>query len=261
MPNPPRFDSAAQYREQLATNANFMEIYMRGAPGRPLDDLGLGQARRYFNGMWRAAREGREVRHLGELRGHVHTEHHTEGRRAGRRKPGYEDYTPPQRKKRGWYFQRNSAGERVAVMRETSGEREAERTIAQAARLRTTGYRREKRGGDVRYGTVPYRISVNVYGPPDASGNEQRARLFWKGGWYADQLAEAIGWKKTRGGWYTRSSGAKGLEKLLLDYMASLPEHAYGDRWGGILRYEIYAYPDPVREIAEPAGEEYVGPA
>ena len=251
MPKTPDFSTRSEALEYLATNANFMQLYQRNKPGRPLDDLGFAQAKRYASGMIRAARENREVRHLGELRGHVYTEHHREGRRLGARKPGYENYEPPKPRRRGWYEQMDSKGNYVAVVRLTDGQGEAERAISRATRPNTLG----RRGRAQKRTLTPWRIAINVYGPGDA-----RAMLFWKGGWYADNLMRAIGYTRTRRGYWVRTRNAPRLEKWLLDYMHSLPHHAYGERWSSILRYEIYMYPDPVREIATEEGLDYVAP-
>lgn len=228
--------------EYLLSDQRFRELYTKDP-----DNLGKSTALRYANKLFDIESRGDTLRSIGELRGHLISEHH-KGRG---RKPGTEAYQPEEKIPRGWftYGQKNSRDHQIAV-RTTSGERAAVKALQHDARdIRDPAYRaamvdflRSKPK------SRDFQVTINI------TGNKRgQFQQIIQHGWSADRLLYAAGYREDKHGNWKLAHGAPGLKKYLLDLVNNLPKRS-GDpsKWRGIRLYEIYLWKKPVDEKIDP---------
>ena len=195
------------------------------------DDMATSTLRRYANALRRIEASGGWVHDLSEIRGHVATEHH-KGRG---RKAGFEHYERPEKVRRMFWEELRFSGldrrgHRVraeARFTVTAGESVALRAVKMAARAGMS-------------------VQLVLTGPLPG----QQAELFTKGGYNADLLLLAAGYRPgKRGAWGLDRSKGPGLEAWLINYMVSLPRYTQPeDKWPFIALYQIYAR-DQINEV------------
>lgn len=223
-------DEAIHY---LASSANYKAL-RETATGRiaGLGDMSTQTLKRHAAFMFSQEKAGRWVRNYRELAGHPISERHAgrvEGGLVRNRAP---DYVAPLRKPRGEFSLGGVKGTPGgSFVRITSGQTIAVRSLAKAAGRKARG---SSRGGK-------YKVTVNVTGGLPG----QFAHLFDKGGWDAEKLLEAAGYRRRPGSgrYWDLQLGKPGLERFLLDYVASMGN--YGQRWGAVKLYEIWAWSEP----------------
>jgi len=207
--------------DYLLGNPNFVELMRASRRILRPQDMSTAQLTRYVAGARRYESEGRWASDLAEWRGHTASE----GHRGRGRKKGMENWTPPERAKRMFWqpiryavLARQHRETRTAFFTVTAGETIAVRALAKAARLGLS---------------VAFRLSGPLPG--------EARYIFWKGGYKADTLLLAAGYKRTRRGNYLRQRGTPGLERWLLDYLTKLQGSPTKERWPLIALYQIFA--------------------
>lgn len=215
----------------LNDNANWRELQRSNA--QRAEDLSTPTLRRYAGRLWRAEKDGEWLPDRAALRGHAHSEHKPKNKK---RKPGFEEWTPPVQVKRGTFLLPGKHGTFKASIRVTAGQATAARYIGRIASGKKPAGVREQ-------------VQINVTGGKPG----QYKQLFTKGGWDAARLLEAAGYKRgPRGAWRRTGDGA-GLEDFLLDYIA---EHANSPErgWRRIALYEVFVF-----YIADPQASDQGG--
>lgn len=237
---PKQFYTRESAIEYLLSDQRFRDLYKKDP-----DDLGRTSALRYANKLFDIEQRGDTLRSIGELRGHLVSEHH-KGRG---RKPGTEQIPDPKRIPRGWsvYGRGNTApAERNVVVRVTSGERAAVKALQHDIRdVRDKGQRAwiadwmraKPRMRD-------WQVTMNVYGLKTG----QQTQVI-QHGWTNDRLLYAAGYREDKHHNWKLPHGAPGLRKYLLDLINNMPRKS-GDpsKWRGIRLYEIYLWRSPVNE-------------
>lgn len=232
-------DEAIHY---LKNNINFLDLQRSQPRARDLGDNSTATLKRYAAGMWQANElEGREVKSLGELRGHTASEHH-KGRGPKR---GFEHWQPPVKTPRGTFDLPGGAFAAQGVVRVTSSERVAFRFLASLAKTY-----RKRDGATVRYDpkhtghlvSMPWLASLHVQGHRVG----EQSDLFTKGGWNPESLLDAAGYRRgARGRWYL-PAGAQGLERFVVDYIrANSKSPSAKSEWTGVRLWQVFGWAEP----------------
>lgn len=242
---PKQFFTRESAIDYLLSDVRFRELYSRNPA-----DLGKEQAMRYANKLFDIEASGGELRSIGELRGHLVSEHH----RGRGRKPNTQGWQPEQKVPHGWFsYGPRDTGfySRRVIVRVTSGERAAVKALQHDVRdIKDTGDRhmfaqwlREK-----RYARE-WQVTMNITG----GVRGQFTRLF-EHGWSNKAILEAAGYREDgKGNWHL-ARGGMGLRKYLLNLVNSIPRRS-GDpsKWRAIKLYEIYLWREPVNERIDTA--------